>query len=601
MSAAADARPRDLVLLALGSGLVAGLLESASQFIRHACCAGPLPLGWFTLWMPAAANAAFFLLVGCLLALVAMARPGLLTLHRALLVFLFLAAAAALRVLDASLSVYTVDLLALGLAVQASRGLGTRATGLRRGLPWVAGLAAALTALLAAGVSGGYWLRERRSLATLPAARPGAPNVLLLVLDTARRLNVSAYGYARPTTPGLAGLAAHGARFDNAMSTAPWTLPGHAGIFTGRWAHELSAGWTAPLDDSTLTLAEALAARGYRTAGIVANVSYAGRSVGLGRGFAHFEDVPVSFTQVARSAAWTSWLTSRGWVKPLLAPYYKGYHRKTAAQINAALLRWLDRGGGQPFFAFLNYFDAHDPYLPAAPFDTAFSDPPYPAPRPSRHGGSHADDRPRGERAYDQALATLDREISRLLDSLAARGWLDQTLVIVTADHGEEFGEHGLYGHGHTLNLQALNVGAILTLPEQIPAGTVITKPVSLRDLPATVLDLADPGRANPFPGAPLARFWLEGSAAPDTLYVQTRLARNRPVWDLTSQGDLQGIMAGGLHLIRHPDGGVELYDLSTDSLEVRDLAPLAERSADRDALTAALERVMGPPVRRAP
>ncbi|MBK6420855.1 MAG: sulfatase [Gemmatimonadetes bacterium] len=593
--------PRDLLLLAAGCGLVAGLLESTSQFIRHACCDGMLPLGWFTLWMPAVANAAFFLLAGAVLVLLAAVRPGLVTLPRALLVFLFLTAAAALRVLDATLSVYTVDLLALGCAVQGSRALGARPDRVRRWLPTVTLLAGAVTALLALGVSGGYWLRERRALAALPAARPGAPNVLLLVLDTARRLNVSAYGYTRPTTPGLAALAARGARFDNAISTAPWTLPGHAGIFTGRWAHELSASWTIPLDDSTPTLAEALSARGYRTAGVVANVSYAGRSVGLGRGFAHFEDVPVSLTQMARSAAWTSWLTSRRWVKPLLAPYYKGYHRKTAAEVNAALLAWLDRAPGRPYFAFLNYFDAHDPYLPAAPFDTAFGTPPYPPPRPSRHGGDHPDDRPREERAYDQALATLDREISRLLDSLAARGELERTLVIVTGDHGEEFGEHGLYGHGHTLNQQALNVGAILALPEQIPAGVVVGDRVSLRDLPATILDLAAPGGANPFPGASLARFWLKGSATPDTLYVQTRLARNRPTWDATSLGDLQGVVVGDLHLIRQADGGIALYDLATDSLETRNLAPLPAWSTQRAALTEQLDRVMGPPVRRAP
>ena len=204
-------------------------------------------------------------------------------------------------------------------------------------------------------------------------------------------------------------------------------------------------------------------------------------------------------------------------------------------------------------------------------------------------------------RAYDQALATLDREISRLLDSLAARGELERTLVIVTGDHGEEFGEHGMYGHGHTLNQQALNVGAILALPERIPAGIVARDRVSLRDLPATILDLAAPGGANPFPGASLARFWLKGSATPDTLYVQTRLARNRPDWDATRLGDLQGVVVGDLHLIRQADGGIALYDLATDSLETRNLAPLPAWSTQRAALTEQLDRVMGPPVRRAP
>jgi hypothetical protein len=327
--------PRDLLLLAAGCGLVAGLLESTSQFIRHACCDGMLPLGWFTLWMPAVANAAFFLLAGAVLVLLAAVRPGLVTLPRG------------------------TTRVPLPHGCGGPPGPRCHALRLYRGPPGArlcragvtpagsaAGRRAPMGAPGSAARGGGHRPARPRgsragtgcgSAARWPRCRwpaPAHPTSCCWVLDTARRLNVSAYGYARPTTPGLVALAARGARFDNAISTAPWTLPGHAGIFTGRWAHELSASWTIPLDDSTPTLAEALSARGYRTAGIVANVSYAGRSVGLGRGFAHFEDVPVSVTQVARSAAWTSWLTSRHWVKPLLAPYYKGLPPE-------------DRGGGQ--------------------------------------------------------------------------------------------------------------------------------------------------------------------------------------------------------------------------------------------------------------
>jgi hypothetical protein len=147
---------------------------------------------------------------------------------------------------------------------------------------------------------------------------------------------------------------------------------------TGRWAHELSASWSVPLDDRDSTLAEALGARGYRTAGFTANISYAGRSAGIDRGFSHFDGVRLTATQVARSAAFTSWLSSRRWARPLFRPFYKTAARKTAEEVNTSFLNWLDGGGGRPFFAFLNYFDAHDSYLPQPPFDTAFTEPAYP-------------------------------------------------------------------------------------------------------------------------------------------------------------------------------------------------------------------------------
>src|SRR5690606_30307742 len=162
------------------------------------------------------------------------------------------------------------------------------------------------------------------------------------------------------------------------------------------------------------------------------------------------------------------------------------------------------------------------------------------------------------------------RRSSDLLRELERRGQLHNTLVIVTSDHGEEFGEHGMYGHGHTLNLQALNVGAIMALPERIPAGLRVTQRVSLRDLPATVLDLTGTGPAGTFPGASLARFWLKPAAVADTLYAETRLARNRPEWDPTSEGDLQSLFATDLHFIRHPDATTQLYDIARDSLETR-------------------------------
>ena len=127
---------------------------------------------------------------------------------------------------------------------------------------------------------------------------PSAANVILIVLDTVRAESLSLYGYHRDTTPNLTRLAARGVRFDRAFATAPWTAPSHASMFTGRWCHELSVGWNRPLDGTSPTLAEFLGARGYATAGFVANTTYCSYETGLDRGFAHYEDYDVTLHAV---------------------------------------------------------------------------------------------------------------------------------------------------------------------------------------------------------------------------------------------------------------------------------------------------------------
>ena len=122
----------------------------------------------------------------------------------------------------------------------------------------------------------------------LPSGDP--PNVLLIVLDTVRADRLSLYGYRRPTSPTLERLAKRGIRFDEARATAPWTLPSHASMFTGRWPHELDVNWHTPLGTKFPTLAEYLGSRGYATAGFVANVHYCSYEFGLDRGFTHYED-----------------------------------------------------------------------------------------------------------------------------------------------------------------------------------------------------------------------------------------------------------------------------------------------------------------------
>src|SRR5262249_43771450 len=155
----------------------------------------------------------------------------------------------------------------------------------RASFPILAGLVAALAASLWAADRLKVWREEARPL---PLA--GSSNVLLIVLDTVGADHLSLHGYPRPTSPTIDELAERGVRFDRARATSSWTLPSHSSMFTGRWPHELSAGWFTPLDGAYPTLSEALGSLRYATAGIVANTWYCASDTGLARGFTTYED-----------------------------------------------------------------------------------------------------------------------------------------------------------------------------------------------------------------------------------------------------------------------------------------------------------------------
>src|SRR4030095_5740987 len=163
------------------------------------------------------------------------------------------------------------------------------------------GLLVATVLALAIGVYGWQALAEQRALAKLPPAPKGAPNVLLIVMDAVGAEHLSLYGYTRPTSPQLEKFARGGVSFERAIATAPWTLPSHASMFTGRYPHELTAGWVSALDDRYPTLAEVLQNEGSLTAGFVANTFYCDRETGLDQGFIHYEDHTVSAGQVVMS------------------------------------------------------------------------------------------------------------------------------------------------------------------------------------------------------------------------------------------------------------------------------------------------------------
>ena len=193
-------------------------------------------------------------------------------------------------------------------------------------------------------------------------------------------------------------------------------------------------------------------------------------------------------------------------------------HAKRGAEVDREFLDWLSwqQGRRRPFFAFLNYNDAHTPYEPPDPSIPGFGL--RPATCHDRMTMRHwtaldkanlaYEDVRMAADVYDDCIAYLDRRLGVLLDELGRRGVLDDTLVIVTADHGEHIGDHLLFFHGCSLYRQVVQVPLVIVDPKGRTAGRVVAEPVSLRDLPATIADVLGPGRETPFPGRSLARLW---------------------------------------------------------------------------------------------
>jgi len=587
----------EVLTVALLCGLVAGALEPIGLLTGVTNTAeGHLSLGAYLWWMPAVADLFTFGMLGLLGWGLARLARGRISLKLLLGVFGTLCVMASLRVLDGHLGVPTVDLLALGLAVQFTQRFGDRLLRSLRPVRLLLGVAFIALASVAVGIEASRARSERRILATLPAAKRGTPNILLLVLDTVRAMNLSAYGYARKTTPNLEALASRGTLFQRVMSAAPWTRPAHASLFTGQWEHDHTADHTTPLDGRHLTLAEEFNRLGYRTGGFTANLSHTTRSTGIPRGFAHYEDHLISIPQVLVAAAMPR-AVYRALQKRLPIPETRvNYRRKSSVEVNHNLVAWLDRSGKAPFFAFANYMDAHTVYDPRPPFDTAFSAPAYPDPLPTR-GTGHGMDRTQRMRPYDQAIATIDNDIAELLRALDERGLLENTIVVVTADHGEAFGEHGIYGHGATLYSTMLQVPLIISWPGHIPEGLRVPDWVSTRALAATLVHLASPETPDPFPGLPLTRFWEDSSARSETLFAGSGYAANNPPWYPTSKGNIYGILDRGLMLIREADGHRELYLPASDQWMKHDLLADPQEDSAAAELGTRLEHAVGPAV----
>jgi arylsulfatase A-like enzyme len=508
--------PTAAVLLAISIGLCAGYLDLL--FMVFLKCfwdeEGYFRTGRDFLWTVPVGHVVLLMIPAVLLAVVGRRRRRVLSSRTASWLLATVAIWAALL----RLPLYGVASLVLsaGLGRLISGPVAAWATQPRRARQTLAGLLGVL-GLLAALSSGWRWVQEYRAVKGLVAPPPCARNVVLIVWDTVRAYNLTSKHYPRRTTPNLQRWAQQGVQFKLAVAPAPWTYPSHSSFLTGQWPYRLNSQHNRFLDSREPTLAEYLTSRGYQTAGFSANTNYLSFETGLNRGFVHFEDYPLTPQSFFGRTAPGNWILRR------ILSQVDFYDLKwfcirsqDALETNNAFLDWLDsRRQDRPFFAFLNDFDAHTPYVPSPRSPARFGIQPK-APRDYRllHDFKDADKRKMRLRdiamardCYDDCIAFLDEQLDKLLVELQRQGLLDNTLVIITSDHGEAFGDHGLFGHGDNLYLDQIAVPLVILSPGA-PAGRVVEAPVSLRDLPATVLDQLGLADASPIPGHSLSACW---------------------------------------------------------------------------------------------
>jgi arylsulfatase A-like enzyme len=483
-------------------------------------------------------------------------------------------------------------LLAVGLGTlvgdaASAWGFGPRARWVRRSL---GGLLVVLIVLFA-GSTGRQMLEESRAVAALPAAGAKAPNVLLIVWDTVRASDLSLYGYARSTTPNLEKWARRGVVYNRALSPSPWTYPSHSSFFTGGYPLQINSQWKYALDVPEPTLAEFLASKGYQTAGFAANTNCCNYETGLDRGFQRYEDYALTPASLLSRTVPGKWLLERG---QSLVSYYDrkwtSLQSRGAREIDAAFLGWLDRRrSDRPFFAFLNFFDAHEPYIPPPGYAGRFGR----GPQGARDyeflieyiGTIKSEVTPRDfamtRDCYDDCLAFLDEQLDRLLGELERRGVLEETVVILTSDHGEGFGDHGVCGHSYSVNLEEVGVPLVVLAPGA-PAGRTVQSAVSLRDLPATVADLAGLGASSPFRGGSLAAYWrVPPGEAPKSLaspafseQADETAFQAEPAETRGRRGyQMSLVTADGYQYIRDCLGREQLYNLWMDPRTLRNLA----------------------------
>lgn len=583
---------------ALGFGLAATLVHMAQGIALIVMLHQPPMTGFAAKTIPLELTLA--LVCGLVLSPALLVRRGALV-HAVLMTALWIGLERWVAIDPEKLQMWLLPPVGILAVYALGRWLATR----RAWIPWVSG-AFLHVALLAIPI-----VKEEVSGKHVDASvvtgtpRAGAPDVLFIVMDTVRAKNVSAYGYARKTTPVFDAFAAEGVLFEKATAPATWSLPAHAALFTGTLP-SVNNGHdeTRYLDDALPTLAGTLAAAGWQSLCFTANPHVSG-SFGLTRGF-QWED--------------KAWITGAGgrsftFIYRFADNIGLEAEDKGGGQVIRNLEAWMaDRPADDPpAFVFVNFLEAHFPFhqLPAE-YRTAFSDLTI---SEMRDIGQIATGVQFGRQLtdaeydlihqpivdmYDGGVRYTDALVGRVLDLWRKRGTLDRTIVVILADHGEFTGEHRSFGHHSPVYEEALHVPLAFRYPARIPAGSRVTVPTSNLGVFATLLDLAEvPRPESPMMGSLMPA--LEGRAAGQPVMAErfeekllsTRFAPGTangvgPLLD--PRGRYRTYRQGDWKIGKHfLDGkvGTYLFDLAADPGEMTDLA--ATRSDELSRMEAEL------------
>jgi len=418
------------------------------------------------------------------------------------------------------------------------------------------------------------WLTRSAPVAPPSAGPP--PNILLVSIDSLRADHLHSYGYARETSPTIDTLARDGVLFRHAVAPATWTLPSHMTMLTGM-PPELHGVTTNErrLAPEAVTLAEVLRDAGYATAGFAA-APYVRSMYGFDQGFDLYDESIVADGLLDSLTGLTSPESTR-----LVTGYLESW----------------DAGGRQkPFFVFLHLWDVHYDYNPPPPYDTMF-DPDYVGPVTGRNflldphvkPGMDPRDLAHVRALYDGEIRYTDEHLGKIVALLERMGVLDDTIVVVTSDHGEEFFEHGRKGHGEVLYDETLLVPLVLRFPRAIAAGKVVTEQARMMDLAPTLLELAGVAAPSGFgtpEGTPdgalsLARYVAPGArASPPPLAAHSTTTMGKTTRTSVRTQDAKLV-------VRAPGPPQpELYDLARDAGERSNLA----KSDDAHELLGVLE-----------
>ena len=409
------------------------------------------------------------------------------------------------------------------------------------------------------------------SLACRQPAPPPAPHepprhVVLISIDTLRPDHLGAYGYARPTSPGLDALAREGTLYEDALSPSPWTLPAHASILTGLYpSRHYLTGHNAALSESVTTVTSLLAANGFMTAAVVNSLNL-NETYGLNRGFEKFEYIAEATAQ-----------------------------REPSRVITDRAIGWLREHRNDRLFLFVHYYDVHSDYRSRPEYERQFvgpyagivdgTTPQLAAGQLGRITFDEADRRHLID-LYDAGIRQMDDEIGRLLTVVGAG---DETLLIVTSDHGEEFLEHGGLMHGKTQFEEVLRVPLIMR-GAGVPAGLRVATTVSLIDLMPTILTAVGLAVPAGLDGSDLSPTWREGGAELGERYFFGEADHHK------NEAIMRAVRHQKDKLHRNRLTGVEtLFDLETDAAELVDVA--ASRPKIVAALRAQFDRL--PPLPR--